>query len=88
MASKPGVPQTGVNPNQAGVGPNKGNLKPGDVVWTKPPKGTPAGPAMGSRVNASSDDGPRATVKAKLAKLSPARRKKLAAALKRRKPTA
>lgn len=35
------------------------------------------------RVN-SADDGPRATLKAKLGKLSPGRRKKLAAALKRK----
>jgi hypothetical protein len=69
------VAQTGDNPNKAGTG--KGNpsaWKAGDVTWTK------GGP---QRVN-STDDGPRLTMKEKLAKLSPVQRKKLAAKLKKK----
>ncbi|AWY07492.1 hypothetical protein SEA_LAZERLEMON_9 [Streptomyces phage LazerLemon] len=33
------TPQTGDNPNKPGVGPNKGDLKPGDISWVTPPPG-------------------------------------------------
>jgi hypothetical protein len=57
------------------------DAKPGDFVKV-PPK-TP-GVTYKPRVNASSDDGPRATLKAKLGKLSPGRRKKVAQALRKK----
>lgn len=50
MARKTTVPaQTGDNPNQHGVGANKGDLGPGDIRWVTPP---PKAPAKKERVNA------------------------------------
>ena len=72
--------------------PEKFQLHPGDVEWTKPPKGVAKGPAMGpakgkQRVNASADDGPRATVKG----LNPGQKRDLAKRIKaklRKRPKA
>lgn len=50
MARKYTVPaQSGDNPNQPGVGPNKGDLSPEDIHWVTPP---PKAPARRERVNA------------------------------------
>lgn len=59
------------------------DMPKGAFVKAKPGSPPPNTPANRQRVNAS-DDGPRATVKAKLAKLSPSRRRKLAAALRQK----
>jgi hypothetical protein len=60
------TPQTADNPNKAGQGPNKGDLKAGEIRWLTPPPGmeehdgklVPEG--EGRRVNGDEDP---ATVK-------------------------
>jgi hypothetical protein len=48
--------QTGDNVNQPGIGPNKGDLKPGDITWVTPP------PNMAEKGGRLVPDGPENAV--------------------------